>query len=128
MVIMSAYHIMTVVIYLRSINICPMLNPHFWAQIGPKLAYFNKNQWFKAEKSSLYGNIEFISLYDIAVTHLRSIIICLMLDLGPNPRFWVQIGPKIAYFNKIWWFNGLRTNVLTNPYVQMGGGVSYGIF
>ena len=23
-----------------------------------------------------------------------------MLNLGPNPRFWAQIGPKITHFNK----------------------------
>lgn len=24
-----------------------------------------------------------------------------MLDLGPNPRFWAQIGQEVAYFQKI---------------------------
>ena len=75
-------------------------NPRFWAQIGPKITHFNKYRCNKAGKSSIYSNNECLSYNDIVVIYLKSIKIFPMLNFGPNPRFWAQIWPKIAYFNK----------------------------
>ena len=95
-------------IYLISTIIYPILNlgpnPSFWAQIGPKIANFNKYRWFKAEKSSVDGYIGFLGYTDTFLTYLISIIIYPILNLGPNSRFWAQIGLKIAYFNRYWYF------------------------
>ena len=94
--------------YLISSIIYPILNlgpnSRIWTQIGPKIAYFNKYRWFKAEKSSVDGYIGFLGYNDIFLTYLISIIIYPILNLGPNPRFWAQIGLKIAYFNRYWYF------------------------
>ena len=87
-----------------SIIIIPILNlgqnPPFLDQIRLKRAFFEINRRNKAEKSSTYGEILFLTNFDIPVTKIKSTITSPTLNLGPNPPFWAQIGPKIANFNK----------------------------
>ena len=60
------------VTYLISTIIYPILhlgpNPHFWAQIWLKIAYFNKHLSFKAERFSIVDDIGLLRYYEIFVT------------------------------------------------------------
>ena len=85
-----------------SIIIIPILNlgqnPPFLDQIRLKRAFFEINRRNKAEKSSTYGGIVFLTNFDIPVTKIKSTITSPTLNLGPNPPFLVQFRLKRTFF------------------------------
>ena len=73
-----------------TLNLGP--NPPFLAQFRLKRAFFEINRRNKAEKSSTYDEILFITNIDIPVTKIKSTITSPTLDLGPNSPFWPNLG------------------------------------
>ena len=66
-------------------------NPPFLAQFQLKRELFEINRRNKAEKSSTYGEIVFLTNFDIPVTKIKSIIVSPILNLGQNPPFFGPI-------------------------------------
>ena len=73
-------------------------NPPFLAQFQLKRELFEINRRNKAEKSSTYGEIVFLTNFDIPVTKIKSTLISLMLNLGPNPPFLAQFRLKREFY------------------------------
>ena len=78
-----------------SIIIIPILNlgqnPPFLDQIRLKRAFFEINRQNKAEKSSTYDEIVFLTNFDIPVTKIKSTITSPTLDFGPKFPFFGPI-------------------------------------